>query len=126
MKKPSQHDVVIKGINNDWKDILEHSEQAMYIYLDDAHIICNKRFASLLGYASPDAMATVSGSFLQSFVTEKSQRTLVGSYRQAMEKMVGSTTKITWKKKSGSLVDSTVMLIPAAHQGHVFAVHFIS
>ena len=63
---------------------------------------------------------------LSKFVAEKSQETLVTNYRKAMDKMVGSTFPITWRKKSGGTVDTTVILVPISYEGHLFALHFIS
>jgi len=40
--------------------------------------------------------------------------------------MIGSTIDLTWKKKSGGTVDSTVILVPVAYDGHLFALHFLS
>jgi len=51
---------------------------------------------------------------------------LVTAYRNATERMIGSTIEVTWKKKSGGTVDSTVILVPVAYHGHLFALHFLS
>jgi hypothetical protein len=40
----------IQGITEQMKPVLEKSEQAIYIYLDDNHKVSNKKFADLLGY----------------------------------------------------------------------------
>lgn len=108
------------------KPILDSSEQAIYIYLDDVHKVCNKKFASLLGYSSPDEWAHLEDSVLDVCVDKRSQKTLVETYNKAMEKMTGSTIPVTWKKKSGGTVDTTVILVPIAYDGILFALHFIS
>jgi hypothetical protein len=33
---------------------------------------------------------------------------------------------VTWKKKNGGTVNTTVILVPMAYAGHLFAVHFVS
>jgi PAS domain-containing protein len=43
---------LIEGVRHQLKDILESSKQAIYVYLDDTHKLCNQRFATLLGYGS--------------------------------------------------------------------------
>lgn len=128
MHNHDDHSSLIKDFYEEQKDIFETSEQAVYAYLDDEGRVCNNNFAKLLGYKSPDewAKVNVKGSFPEAFVSEKSQEELVEAYQNAMEKGVGSTTKITWKKKSGDTVDSTVILVPVLFQGHAFALHFIS
>src|SRR5258708_4268220 len=35
------------------KPLFTNSDQAIYAYLDDEHLVCNEKFSSLLGYTSP-------------------------------------------------------------------------
>lgn len=126
MNEHQHHEELIRGISEQMKSILESSEQGVYLYLDDIHKVCNKKLASLLGYRSPDEWARVEDSFPEVLVDERSRETLVNAYRKAMEKMVASTIELTWKKKSGGTVDTTVVLVPIAYSGHLFALHFVS
>jgi len=63
---------------------------------------------------------------LDPYVAEKSHDALQTAYWDSMKKMIGSTIPVTWKKKGGGTLDSTVILVPMAFQGHLFAVHFVS
>ena len=105
--------------------VLEESKQAMYIYFDDEHKLCNGNFASLLEYGSAEEWAKMEGSFPPLFVDAGSQDTLIHAYQKAMNSMTASTSKVLWKKKSGGTVDSTVILVPISYKGHLFALHFI-
>lgn len=120
------HEDLVSGLYNQMKVIFESSEQAMFLYLDDNHKACNKKFSSLLGYKSPQEWASVEESFLNTFVAEKNQKSLQTAYLDAMKKMIGSTIEVTWKKKSGGTVDTIVILVPMAYSGHLFALHFVS
>jgi hypothetical protein len=51
---------------------------------------------------------------------------LVAAYRNAMEKMIGSNIEVKIRKNSGSTIDTTIIMVPVAYQGHLFALHFIS
>jgi PAS domain-containing protein len=119
------HLELIAGISKQMKSILDSSQQAVYIYLDDIHKVCNERFATLLGYHSPEEWARVEDAF-EVFVDQDSQETLASAYHQAMEKLIPSSIKVTWKKKSGGTVDTKVVLVPIAYDDHLFALHFIS
>jgi len=119
------HQELIRGISKQMESILNSSEQAIYIYLDDIHKVCNEKFASLMEYRSPEEWAGVEDSF-EAFVDRSSQETLVKAYRQAMEKLIPSNIKVTWKKKSGGTVPTSVVLVPIAYDDHLFALHFIS
>ena len=122
----NQHENIIKEIYNQLKDIFNTSEQGMYIYLDDENKICNMKFADMLGYDSAEEWAAVKISFPEAFVAEESQETIINTFREAMEKGIGASIQVSWKKKSGDLVDSNVILVPISYQGHRIALHFIS
>lgn len=126
MDEHKHHAEILRSFFHEQQQIFDASGQAIYAFLDDGCIICNKKFATLLGYSSPEEWAKVPETFTEAFVAPNSQATLVNAYRNAMETMVGSTIQISWKKKSGGTVDANVMLVPICHQGHVFAFHFIS
>lgn len=119
------HAELIKGIYEQLKPVLNGSEQPIYVYLDDNHKACNEKLASLLGYNSPKEWAETSG-FLEVFVAEKSRETLYSAYQNVMNKMVASTIQLTWMKKDGVAIDSTVVMLPMFFQGHIFAVHFVT
>ena len=128
MDQHDDHADLIKGFVEEQKEIFTSSEQAVYAFLDDDSRACNEKFAKLLGYASADEwMKTdTKGEFPTVFVAEKSQATLISTFQMAMEKMKASTVKISWKKKTGETVDTTVILVPVVYQGHLFALHFVS
>lgn len=128
MHDHTDHSEIINGFLKEQGEIFNSSTQGMYAFLDDDSKVCNNNFAALLGYESPEdwAKVDVQGSFPEAFVDNKSQEILVTSYQNAMEKMMGSTFKVTWKKKNGETVDTTVTLVPVAYQGHIFALHFVS
>jgi len=119
------HEELINGFYNQLKQIFDSSEQAIYLYLDDNHKVCNSKFASLLGYSSPEEWAKIENP-LETNVDKKSQQTVVSAYRDSMGKMVGSKIDAKMKRKSGSIIDTTIIMVPVAYQGHLFALHFIS
>jgi hypothetical protein len=40
--------------------------------------------------------------------------------------MVASTIPMTWMKKDGAALDSTMILVPMSFEGHMFSVHFVT
>ena len=119
------HEKLMRGISEQQKKILDSSGQSIYIYLDDNHIVFNQKFATLLGYSSPQELEKFKGSFMPVLVADKSQNLLVDAYQRAMDKMEGSTVEISWKKKMGGEVKTTVILTPLMYADHLFAIHFI-
>ena len=63
---------------------------------------------------------------LEAYVAEKSRETLATAYWASVQKMVASTIQLTWKKKDGETIDSTMVLVPMFFQGHMFSVHFVT
>lgn len=120
----SHHDLLL-DLAAEMQPLLEESEQAIYVYFDDAEKVCNENFAKLLGYDSPEEWAKTEGSFPTLFVDPKSHDTLIDAYQNAMNNMKASTLNVRWKKKSGETLDSTVILVPISYQGHLFALHFV-
>lgn len=121
----AHHEELVSGLYNQMKKILDSSEQAIFIYLDDNHKICNQRFAKFLGYQSPEEWASIPG-FLEVYVDARSRETLMSAYWTAANKMNASSIKMTWKRKDATTVDSTMILVPMAYQGHILSVHFIT
>src|SRR3989344_1691248 len=119
------HESLISGISEQMKHLLDNSDHAIYIYLDDTHKVCNKKYAALLGFKSPQEWAKI-GDPLNETVVDKSRKNLVTAYRNAMEKGKGSSVKVTWKKKSGGKVNTNVILVPIMYNGHAMALHFVS
>ena len=125
MNGHEHHDGLLRDLSLEYREILDGSDQGVYIYLDDLHKLCNTRFATLLGYRSPDEWARVEGSFPDAFVAVESQEALIGAYQDALERSVGSTFPVVWKQQAGGSVKTTVILVPIAHGGHVMALHFV-
>lgn len=121
----AHHEGLVKGLYDQMKPVLDGSEQPIFIYLDDNHKACNNRLASMLGFKSPKEWAEKPG-FLEVYVAEKSRETLSSAYWNAVKKMAASTIQLTWMRKDGATIDSTMILVPMFFQGHLFAVHFVS
>ena len=124
MSEQTHHSEVLTHLYDQLKTVFENSEQSIYLYLDDVHKVCNQKFAELLGHDSPDEWAKIE-DFME-FVDERSQHTLASTYRNAMERVIGSTIEVTWKKKGGGTADTKCILVPISYNGHLLALHFIS
>lgn len=119
------HKELVKGFHEQLKQIFDSSEQAIYLYLDDNHKVCNKRFSQMHGYGSPEEWAKIENP-LEAGVDKTSQDAVVSAYRNAMEKLVGSKIDVKLKNKAGETFDASIIMVPVAYQGHIFALHFIS
>jgi hypothetical protein len=118
------HEDLVNGFYSQLKEIFDSSEQAIYLYLDDNHKVCNKKFAELHGYTSPEDWAKVENP-LEAGVDKDSQAAVVSAYSKAMEKLCASKIDVKLKKKSGETFDASIIMVPLAYLGHLFALHFI-
>jgi hypothetical protein len=96
MEQHKHHEQLISGIAQQQKAILQDSNQAIYIYLDDVHKICNRKFSSMLGLKSPDEFAKVE-DMLNEFVDPKSQQAVVNAYQNTVNHGAGSTLGLSSK-----------------------------
>lgn len=124
MDEQQHHAELVKGITEQMKPVLQESGQAIYIYLDDNHKVCNKKFADLLGYKSAKEWADAEAPL--SDVVEEDQQSVIDAYMNASEKMMASTTEVRMKNvKTGKIVKTRMIIAPVGHAGHVFTAHFI-
>jgi PAS domain S-box-containing protein len=119
------HEEIMKGVQEQLKEVLEESKQAIYVYLDDHHMTYNQQFASLLGYKSIEDLSKVKEPFIDAFVTEKTQETLIHAYKHAMEDKIPSDIEIFMKRKTGEPVKVKVIMVPIAYNGELLALHFV-
>jgi hypothetical protein len=121
-----QHHVeLINGIAEQMKPVMDKSEQAIYLYLDDTHKVCNKKFADLLGYKSPKEWANTEAPLAD--VIEADQKRVIEAYMNASEKMVASTLDVRVKNvKTGEIIKTRMTIGPIGYGGHIFTAHFFS
>ena len=77
------------------RQVLDKSEQAIYLYLDDNHKVCNKKFADMLGYRSPKEWAETETPL--SDVVDEDQKDVIKVYMSAAEKMNAGWLEVRFK-----------------------------
>lgn len=119
------HEELVEGIVKQLKPVFDRSPQAIYVYLDDAHKACNKKFADLLGYPSARAWAEEEAPLAD--VVEEDQPAVVAAYRNASDKLIASKLRVRLKNiKDETVIKTDVIMVPVAHNGHVFVMHFLT
>ncbi len=124
MAHSPHHEHLIKEIAELFKPVLSKSPQAIYIYLDDEHKICNQKFAKMLGYKSPQEW--VANLYPVSDVEKKDQPKVIKAYMGASRKFKSSSLEATFVKKDGHKIKTSVIMTPITYRGEVFVIHFIS
>jgi hypothetical protein len=118
------HEHLLLEINELFGPLLKESKKAIYIYLDDEHKTCNKKFADLLGYKSVEEW--VKFEFPVSDVLESDQEKVVEAYMGASKKFKSSEVTVTLVKKDGKKIKAGVLMIPFSYGNEIFVLHFIT
>lgn len=118
------HQHLVKELAEQLEPVLSKSPQAIYIYLDDAHKICNQKFADLLGYSS--VQQWVDNEYPIDDLSEEDQEKGINAYMDASKKFKAGSIQGTWVKKDGTKIKTDVILAPLSYKGEVFVIHFIS
>ena len=125
VKAEEHHEELVKGMAEQFKKILDKSPQAIYLYMDDNHKTCNKKFATLLGYKSVSAWEKIDAPLAD--VVEAHQQKVIDAYMKASESLEAGAAKVTMKNvTTGELVKTSMIMVPVAYEGHVMTLHFIS
>lgn len=120
-----KHGAILQAAYWQSKEIFDRSPQPMYLYFDDTHKICNKPFADMLGYSSPDEWAGEAKPFLHTFTASDSHTILARSYRRAVEDCEASCVDVEWKTKDGRSVATKVVLVPVVLGTQMLALHYV-
>jgi hypothetical protein len=125
MAEQEHHVELIKGISEQMEILLKESERAIYIYLDDSHKVCNKKFANLLGYKSPKAWADIEAPL--SDVLKQDQQKVIDAYMNASEKGIAGSIDVKMKNvKTEEILKINMIIAPTIFEGHIFTVHFLT
>ncbi len=124
MAHDEHHKHLIKEIAEQFEPVLSKSPQAIYIYLDDEHKICNQKFADLLGYKS--IQEWVDNEYPVEDVDEADQDKGIKAYMDASTKFKAATFSGSFIKKDGKKIKAEVMMVPVTYKNEVFVLHFIS
>jgi hypothetical protein len=125
MAEQEHHVELIKGISEQMEILLKESERAIYIYLDDSHKVCNKKFANLLGYKSPKAWADTEAPL--SDVLEQDQQKVIDAYMNASEKGIAGSIDVKMKNvKTEEILKINMIIAPTIYEGHIFTVHYLT
>lgn len=124
MTHDRHHEHLIEEITELFEPVLSKSSNAIYIYLDDTHKICNQKFADLLGYRS--IKEWVANETPLDDVDESDQNKVIEAYGAASRNYEASSLSVSLKTKNGSSINVDIIMTPFAYKNEVFVIHFIS
>ncbi len=124
MTHEEHHEHLMKELTEQFEPMFANSPQAIYLYLDDTHKICNQTFADMLGYKSIAewvAYETPVGD-----IDEEDRDKVIEAYGEASQNMKASVLKAKISTKDGKEIKTSIIMTPFTYKGEVFVLHFIS
>jgi len=119
-----QHAHLVHEVGTMLEPILSKSPQGVYIYLDDAHKTCNKKYAQMMGYKS--VKEWVDNEYPLDDVDEKDQQKGIKAYMNAAEKLQASSTTATLVKQNKRKFKAEIIMVPFTYKKEVFVLHFVT
>jgi hypothetical protein len=125
MTTHQHHEDLITGITEQMGKILDKSTHGIYLYLDDTHKVCNKKFSDMVGYKSPAEWGKTEAPL--SDVVEADRQNVINAYMNASEKMTAGALEVRFTNvKTGKILKAQMIIAPVAFGGHVFTAHFFN
>lgn len=124
MPHDEHHQHLINELTEQLEPIFSNSPQAVYLYLDDTHKMCNQKFSDMVGYKSIEEW--VNNETPVADISEEDQSKVIEAYGAASENYEASLVSATVVKKDGTRIKTKVIMVPITYKGEVFVLHFIS
>lgn len=124
MAHDEHHEHLVKELVEQLEPVFSKSPQAIYLYLDDVHKICNQKFADMLGYKSTSEW--VSNENPVGDISKEDQPKIIEAYGQASRHFEASAVAATIVKKDGTRLKTKIIMVPVTYKGEVFVLHFIN
>ena len=106
--------------------VFDKSWQAIYIYQDDTHKVCNKNFAEMIGYESVEEWAKVETPLTD--VVEEDRPAFTAAYENASKRMEAGSLDVKLKNiKNSKIIETNMIVVPLTDgSNNVFTAHFFS
>lgn len=120
----NEHENVIRELAEQFRAIMEQSPDGVYLWLDEAHKVCNEQLANLFGYTVEEWSATQ--PFLENFVAEEDRTLYSWNYHNRVAALAFPVTfRFRGLRKDTSSFSAETDMIPISYRGHAIAYHFV-
>lgn len=124
MAHDEHHEHLVKEIVEQFEPVFTKSPHGIYIYLDDVHKMCNKKFAEMLGYGS--VAEWVANENPVGDVVLEDQEKVVDAYREASRNLRASKVFVSIVRKDKKRIKVDIIMAPITYKEEVFVIHFVS
>jgi PAS domain S-box-containing protein len=120
----TDHATLIGELAEQLAPVLRNSPDGVYLWLDEAHKVCNPRLAEMFGYSVEEWCAAP--TFLETFVAEDDRYLYSWNYHNRVAALAFPVTfRFNGLRKDGSTFPAETDMIPLSWRGHAVAYHFV-
>ena len=119
-----EREEVIRELAGQFRPVFENSPDGVYLWLDEAHKICNERMARMFGHTVEEWGEAQ--PFLESFVAGEDRAIYSWNYHNRVAALAFPVTfRFRALRKDGSTFSAETEMIPISYRGHAVAYHFV-
>lgn len=106
---------LVNDLYEQYRQVMELSSDAMFIYLDDEHKVCNKNLADMWGYTKEEW--SKQAPYLRNFVAQQDQFTVAQHYVNSRSRFKSVRFQFLARRKDGSVFDVDKAMTPISYKG---------
>ena len=119
-----EHEQILHEMAEQFGPLFEQSPVGVYLYVTDAHKICNEQMAQMHGMTVEEWRNTP--TFLNDFIAEEDRQMYARNYQQHVAALrYPITFRFRGLRKDGSTFAAETDMIPLSWRGHAVAYHFV-
>jgi PAS domain-containing protein len=118
----SEREGIIRELTEQFRPVFEQSPDGVYLWLDEAHKVCNERLADLFGLTVEEWRKAE--PFLENFVAEEDRAIYSWNYHNRVAALAFPVT-FSARRNDGSVFAAETDMIPISYKGYAVAYHFV-
>jgi hypothetical protein len=116
---------LVEKVRQLYVEVLQKSEQPIFIQINDSEKICNEKFVKFLEYETIQEFENDDKKFPKDYVSEGTFDEFMTAYREAREHYASYKSEIGWKKPSGAIVKTDMISVPFPFEGKILVFNYL-
>lgn len=119
-----EHVKILKEVAEQLQPLFENSPEGVYVYIDEVHKICSKRFADMFGLTVSEWEGME--GFVNKHAAAGDVESIVNAYHKHIhQELTPTRLQFTALRKDGSSFRAELDMIPFPWRGEMLALHFV-
>ena len=118
------HAEILSEIAEHLRPVLEYSPDGVYLWVDEDHMVCNERFASLFGATA--AEWNKRPPLFEDIIDEEDMGMYAWNFQTRVARLMYPVTfRFRGRRLDGTTFGGETDMIPITYRDHVIAYHFV-